>query len=85
MPPRSRAEALGGPTVGLRIGHDVPRLHRLYPRATLRRNLFGPDAGYWLVTRRLCTTVGGFAYPALLARTHGGRVTALVARVGICD
>jgi hypothetical protein len=37
------------------------------------------------VTRRACATVGGFAYPGLLARIRGGRVSALVATVGICE
>jgi len=71
--------------LGLRVGDTVQRLHRLYPRATLHRGRFGFDAGLWLITRRLCPTVGGAPYPALLARTKRGRVTALVARVGICD
>lgn len=71
--------------VGLRVGDGVPRLQRLYPRATLHRGSLGSDAGRWLITRRLCPTVGGAPYPALLARTQRGRVAALVARVGICD
>jgi hypothetical protein len=70
--------------LGLRIGDTTARLRALYPRASLHRRLVG-QTGYWLVTRRACATVGGFAYPGLLARIRGGRVSALVATVGICE
>lgn len=71
--------------VGLAVGDPATRLQRLYPRASRRQDASGPWRGYWLVTRRLCPTVGGGTYPALLARTRDGRVTALVASAGICD
>jgi hypothetical protein len=69
--------------VGLRVGDAVPRLRRLYARAALHRR--APDAGFWLVPRQVCAEVGGGAYPGLLARVRAGRVTALVARAGVCD
>ena len=65
--------------VGLRVGDTVARVRFLYPHA--RRH----GSGYWLVPRRACAEVGGFAYPGLLARTQHGRVTALVSSTAICD
>lgn len=70
--------------VGLRVGDPVSRLRTLYPRARLRRGFAG-DTGYWLVTRQICAEVGGGQYPGLLARIHRGRVSALVARISVCD
>lgn len=70
--------------VGLRVGDPAARVRNLYPRARLRTGFAG-DTGYWLVTRRICAEVGGGAYPGLLARMRGGRVSALVARTSVCD
>jgi hypothetical protein len=70
--------------VGLRVGDPVGRLRALYPRARLR-NGFAGDSGYWLVTRQICAEVGGGVYPGLLARIQRGRVSALVARIAVCD
>jgi hypothetical protein len=70
--------------VGLRVGDSVARVRALYPRARLRGGFAG-DTGYWLVTRQICAEVGGGSYPGLLARVQRGRVSALVARVAVCD
>lgn len=78
------ARAAWRTAVGLRVGDPVARLRRLYPSASRRADVAG-RAGFWLVTRRLCREVGGGAYPGLFARVSGGRVSALVATVGICD
>jgi hypothetical protein len=69
--------------LGLRVGDTVARLRSLYPRARLRGA--APDRGYWLVTREICAEVGGGSYPGLLARIRNGRVSALVARIAVCD
>ena len=70
--------------VGLRVGDTTARVRALYPRARLRSG--GPgDTGYWLVTRQICAEVGGGSYPGLLARMRHGRVSALVARISVCD
>jgi hypothetical protein len=70
--------------VGLRVGDTAARVRALYPRARLRTG--GPgDSGYWLVTRKVCAEVGGGQYPGLLARMKAGRVSALVARIAVCD
>jgi hypothetical protein len=71
--------------VGLRVGDTVPRLWRLYPKASLQRGTFTPFAGYWLVTRRACAEVGGAPYPGLLARARNGRVSALVLSTTACE
>jgi hypothetical protein len=71
-------------TAGLRIGDSVAQLQRLYPRATAHLADLG-QAGYWLVTRRLCKEVGGQPYAGLLARVHKDRVSAFVASAGVCD
>jgi hypothetical protein len=65
--------------VGLRVGDTAARVRALYPHAVHVAD------GYRLVTRTLCAEVGGGPYPALLARVRAGRVTAIVAQVGICD
>jgi hypothetical protein len=65
--------------LGLRVGDGTARVHALYPRAPHK-----PD-GFWLVTRRACAEVGGARFPGLLARVRAGKVSALVAQVGICD
>lgn len=71
--------------VGLRVGDGVPRLHRLYARATPHRGSFGFDAGP-LADHTTALPDGRWSgVPALLARTQRGRVAELVARVGICD
>ena len=69
--------------VGLRVGDSALRVRTLYPRA--RPRTFGADTGYWLVTRQICAEVGGGQFPGLLARMHRGRVSALVARIAVCD
>jgi hypothetical protein len=69
---------------GLRVGDPVVRVRRLYPNARFRRAAAG-RTGYWLVVRRACQEVGGAAYPGLLARTAGGRVTAIVASTAPCE
>ena len=70
--------------LGLRVGDTAARVRALYPRARVRTG--GPgDSGYWLVTRKICAEVGGGQYPGLLARMKAGRVTALVARIAVCD
>ena len=70
--------------VGLRVGDPAARVRALYPRAGPSRAL-GGDKGYWLVTRQICADVGGGPYPGLLARMQRGRVSALVARIAVCD
>jgi hypothetical protein len=68
--------------LGLRIGDSVAKLHRLYPRARLRtyRRGVGPVRGWWLVVRT--SRLPDFhRIPALLAKTHAGRVTELVVNV----
>jgi hypothetical protein len=70
--------------VGLRVGDPVARVGALYPQARLRRGFAG-DSGYWLVTRQVCAEVGGGSYPGLLARVRAGRISALVARISVCD
>jgi hypothetical protein len=70
--------------LGLRVGDPAARVRALYPRARLRNG--GPgDSGYWLVTRQICKEVGGGQYPGLLARMNAGKVSALVARITVCD
>ena len=69
---------------GLRKGDSVTRLHRLYPRASYRRQI-APWTGYWLVTRRACELGGFQRYPGLLARVRDGRVVALVAGTAACE
>jgi hypothetical protein len=73
--------------VGLSVGDTAARVRSLYPRARLRTG--GPggpgDSGYWLVPREICAAVGGGSYPGLLARMKGGRVSAPVARIAVCD
>jgi hypothetical protein len=69
--------------VGLRVGDTAARVRALYPQARLRG--LGADRGYWLVTRQICAEVGGGSYPGLLGRMHRGRVSALVARIAVCD
>ena len=69
--------------LGLRVGDTPARLRSLYPRAHLRGA--GEDRGYWLVAREVCAEVGGGSYPGLLARVRNGRVSALVARIAVCD
>ena len=70
--------------VGLRVGDPAARVRALYPRARLGGGVAG-DRGYWLVTRGICAEVGGGQYPGLLARIQRGRVSALVARISVCD
>jgi hypothetical protein len=70
--------------VGLRVGDSGARVKKLYPRASLKAG-FVQDRGYWLVTRKICAEVGGGSYPGLLARMKNGRVSALVARIAVCD
>jgi hypothetical protein len=78
-----RSRASWRTALGLRIGDTAARVRSLYPRARLRGT--APDRGYWLVTRQICAEVGGGAYPGLLARVRNGRVSALVARIAVCD
>ena len=70
--------------LGLRVGDSIARLKQLFPRATLRRNQ-GPWTGYWLITRRMCTELGGQPFPGLLARVRNGRVSALVSGTTACE
>ena len=78
-----RSRASWRTALGLRVGDTPARLRSLYPRARLRGS--GSDRGYWLVTRQICAEVGGGSYPGLLARVRNGRVSALVARIAVCD
>ena len=70
--------------LGLRVGDTAARVRALYPRARLKTGVPG-DNGYWLVTRQICKEVGGGSYPGLLARMKAGKVSALVARIAVCD
>jgi hypothetical protein len=70
--------------LGLRVGDTTTRLRALYPRAT-RHSGYAAWNGYWLVTRHVCKEVGGSAYPALLARVRGARVSSLVVNPGVCE
>jgi hypothetical protein len=70
--------------LGLRVGDTAARVRKLYPRAPLKSGIPG-DNGYWLVTRQICKEVGGGSYPGLLARMKAGKVSALVARIAICE
>jgi hypothetical protein len=65
---------------GLRVGDATPRVHALYPQATLH-----PGDGYWIVPRRSCKETGAQPYPGLLARVRYGQVTALVVTAGVCE
>jgi hypothetical protein len=67
---------------GLRAGDSVAKLRHQYPNAKLHA---GPDAGWWLIVRHACKEVGGQAFPGLLARTSGGKVSAFVVAVGVCE
>jgi hypothetical protein len=69
---------------GLRVGDPVARVRMRYPNTRFRRAAAG-RTGYWLIVRRACEEVGGAAYPGLLARTAGGRVTAIVASTAPCE
>lgn len=71
-------------TLGLRVGDPAARVRKLYPRAPLKTGIPG-DNGYWLVTRKICAEVGGGQYAGLLARMKAGKVSALVARIAVCD
>ncbi len=71
--------------LGLRIGDGVQRLKKLYPRAARHTGSLDSYRGFWLVTRRRCETAGGGAFPGLLARIRDGRVSAIVATVGVCE
>lgn len=69
---------------GLKVGDPLARLRRLYPSA--RQHLHeGPNSGWWLVPRRSCPDTGANPYPGLLARTLGGRVSAFVLQIGVCE
>ena len=70
--------------LGLRVGDTAARVRKFYPRAPLKTGIPG-DNGYWLVTRKICAEVGGGSYPGLLARMKAGKVSALVARIAVCD
>lgn len=72
-------------SLGLRVGDGVQRLRKLYPRASRHTGLFGGSNGFWLVPRHACEAVGGYAYPGLLARIRDGRVSAIVATIGVCE
>jgi hypothetical protein len=66
----------------LRVGDPVAKLHRLYPQARLGTYTPGvaPVRGWWLVVRT--SRLPDFhQLPALLAKTHAGRVTELVVNV----
>jgi hypothetical protein len=73
-------------SAGLRIGGAATsaRIHAAYPRATFHRNA-GPSKGWWLVTRKYCELGGNAPYPGLLARASGGRISALVVQIGVCE
>ena len=69
-------------SLGLRVGDSVAKLRRLYPQARLRTYTRGvaPVRGWWLVVRT--SHLPDFhQLPALLAKTHAGRVTELVVNV----
>ena len=70
--------------LGLRVGDTAARVRKLYPRAPLKAGIPG-DNGFWLVTRKICAEVGGGTYPGLLARMKAGKVSALVARIAVCE
>lgn len=70
---------------GLRVGDPVARLRKLYHAATHPSTSYSPYRGWWLITRHACSTVGGQAYPGLLARTARGRVSAFVLGVAPCE
>lgn len=64
---------------GLRVGHSLATLLRMYPKARRHR---GWQAGYWLVAARehcigICETEF-VSVPRLVARINGGRVRAFV-------
>lgn len=67
---------------GLHIGNSLARLRQLYPLAKYHR---APNAGWWLIVRHACKEVGGSAFPGLLARTSGGKVSGLVVTLGVCE
>jgi hypothetical protein len=69
-------------SAGLRIGTSATpaRIHAAYPRATHH-----PNSGWWLVTRKYCELGGNAPYPGLLARVSGGRISALVVQIGVCE
>ncbi|HEY4347176.1 MAG TPA: hypothetical protein VGM80_06260 [Gaiellaceae bacterium] len=69
---------------GLRVGDPVSLAHSLYPTAALHSEGAGLS-GYWLIVRHACKEVGGSAFPGLLARTHEGRVSALVSSASVCE
>ncbi len=76
----SSAEIRGGgwrTTEGLRIGDSTSRLMKLYPYAFRHAGPYGQPGGFWLVVRT--TPVPDFhAYPALLAKSAGQKVTSFV-------
>lgn len=73
-------------SAGLRIGNTATpaRIHAAYPHATYHRKE-APNSGWWLVTRRYCELGGNAPYPGLLARVGGGRISALVVQIGVCE
>jgi hypothetical protein len=70
--------------LGLRVGDGVARVRALYPGAVLHAHAVD-EAGYWLVTRHACAEVGGSAFPGLLARVQGGRVSAFRLNASVCE
>jgi hypothetical protein len=70
--------------IGLRVGDPVARVRALYPHAAIHSG-YAVWNGYWLVTRHACAEVGGSAYPGLVARVHGRRVSALAVSGTVCD
>jgi hypothetical protein len=70
--------------LGLKIGDTVTKLRQLYPHAQLHLHA-DVNSGWWLVPRRSCRDTGANPYPGLLARTIGGRVSAFVLQIGVCE
>ena len=71
--------------LGIAISEWGGHVFEAVPGTSTVWSIFPGDTGYWLVTRGICAEVGGGSYPGLLARMRNGRVSALVARISVCD
>jgi hypothetical protein len=66
-------------SAGLHVGDSATLVRQHYPHATAHAD------GWWLRKRKACE-LGGFApYGSLIARTGGGKVTALVLQGATCE
>jgi hypothetical protein len=74
--------------LGLRVGASATSVAARYPHATYHSSGGPTAAGWWLIVRHQCKMVGGPhppAYPSLLTRVSGKRISAFVIQFAACD